>query len=183
MRLMTVPGPVGEEGLRKGSRRLRRVILAFILATVVGTGSIVVANTVFTHNFPGSKVSTSNSSVLTSGCASLTSSGFPSTAPASGAILFDCSGHAAFKVNKAGSGTPTIHPSTVAGGPPSPYVTLSLNLHADPPLLPCVPSNKVVTSGVAVSFSADDAGHSFDYCASFTTTNTDFPSFTVTWDS
>lgn len=171
------------EGIRKGPRRVRRVILTFILVAAVGTGSIVVANSVFNQTFPGSKVSTSSTTVLTSGCASLTSSGFPSTAPAAGAILFNCSGHAALKVNKAGTGIPTIHPSSTGGGPPSPYVTLSLNPHADPPLLPCVPSNRVVTSGVAVTFSSDDVGHSFDYCGSFSTTSTDFPSFTVTWDS
>jgi hypothetical protein len=126
----------------------------------------------------------STTKIITPNCNSLTGHGFPSMAPSAGAILFDCNSYGAIKVWAAGTATPTITPTGLAGGAPSPYITLSLNLHEDPPLLPCIPSTRIITSGSPVTFTSSDVGHSFDYCASFTTvTSTDFPSFTVTWNS
>ena len=171
---------------------------------------IVIANTVFTQSFPGhsgsgllgnagannsnnnngkgSGTTASSSShstdVLTPVCSSLTGQDFPSSAPSAGAILFSCNPYGAIKVLAVGTSTPKITPSSPTGGPPSPYVTLSLNLHKDPPLLKCVPSDRLIVSRTPVTFTADDVGHSFDYCASYAITlDTTFPNFQVTWSS
>ena len=174
----------------------RRLGTTFLVMTIVMLSSIVVASTVFTQVFPGhtgagngtgssnTNSSGNNQKIITPNCNQLVGTGFPSTAPAAGTVLFSCSSYGAIKVQSAGVATPTISSAGPGGIPPSPYTTLSLNVHADPPLLPCIPSDRVIVSGTPVTFTQSDVGHSFDYCASFAVTlNTNFPSFQVTWSS
>lgn len=170
-----------EKNVRRSYRPLIKTVYIVSLAILLSLTIAIAAMPLFTQNFPGNAPT---AKILAQNCTALNANSFPTSTPSSGAILFNCTGTNtwSFKVNAAGNAIPVLSMVSTAGGPPTPYTSLSVNVHTDPPVLPCIPSARTITNGTAVTFTSSDVGGFFDYCAAYTASvGATFPSFDITW--
>ena len=170
-----------EKNGRRSYRPLIRTVYIIFVAGLLSLTIALAAMPLFTQNFPGNAPT---AKILAQNCTTLNPVTFPASTPSSGAILFNCTGTNtwAFKVNAAGNAVPLLSMISIGGGPPTPYTSLSVNVHTDPPILPCIPSTRTITNGTSVTFTTSDVGGFFDYCAAFTASaGATFPGYTITW--
>jgi hypothetical protein len=152
-------------------RLTRRAYLLIGLVAVAASVSVIVYAAV-SQSFPATTVPALGFAT-TQNCSSVTDQTSP-IPPSSGTLIFNCSGVAAFSVNRDGASTPTYTITTTAG-------ILTTALAIAPDGSGCTGSGVTpLTSGTAVNFAGSGA---WIYCLSYTanTSGGTINPFSVSW--